>query len=767
MSVSRTWETRWWGIHFVLTVATLAVLSLLGARAETWSVGLAVVTGWLLHTVALWRPRRTSDPTQGPAAGRARVEDRYRLALEASQDGFWDCDLETGEVFTSPQIVELLGVPARDLTALEEAWQKLLHPADRAEAVARLEDLRAGRGRHHDVEYRLMAEDGTVRWVRARTEVSEVRSDGSAARLTGVISDITARKEQEERLRTLNSVLQSIRGINQLIKREKDEQQLIAGTVRILTSGKGFVHAWIALCAEDGRLDRFVAGGFKRPREELERHLHDGRRPRILQHAREEDGLLVADCPKLDWWLECDEEGIASMVFCLPLEHEADRFGYLCVSVPEMMAHDAVERSLFREVGEDLSFALAVARSRRERTEARAELIAAKERAEEANRAKDEFLALMSHEMRTPLNPIIGFTSILLEEVSDAEQRDYLETVLSASHRLLHLIDNLLAFVSLAPGATQPACRPFAPRALCREVLDNACAQAGRLALRLADAPAPLAAVEDDLQVRGDPEILRRVLGILLENACKYTPEGTITLTLGIESEPTEGPPIFVFAVEDTGHGIEPRLRERIFEPFMQVDSSYARAHEGAGLGLAIARKLVQILGGTIELSSEPSQGSRFTFRIPLEPAGKGPAEVVSAPEAWEVLRGRRILVVDDNLANAEVAETAFVRAGAQVRLAMSGPEALKTWEAEDPFDLVLMDLAMPGMDGLEVHRELQRRMSPERHVPVIAVSAHVTWEDRERSLAAGMVDHLGKPVSPRKLVEAAGRVLAGALRGG
>ncbi|WP_428155992.1 PAS domain-containing protein [Brevundimonas sp.] len=637
----------------------------------------------------------------------SRISEERHGTLELVEQiagvGHWRLNLASGAVEWSDQVFRIHGLDRASFDPHVDSAIDFYHPEDRAELLAAIEKTVAT-GEGYDRRLRLIRTDGEERIVlsQARAERDDA---GVVKALYGVFQDITDQQNQIARAKRDEARYRLLAdNIGDVITRIRPD-----GSSKYISPAIEALLGWTFEEMSGTALDYIHPDDQERVARSVLETMHTGKQCRLEHRAVHRDGSTV--------WVECTFRALAAKPG-QPSEVVA-------------VIRDMTDRKILAD-----------------------ELLEARDRAEAAAAAKSEFLANMSHELRTPLTSVIGFSNLLkASQALPDEERGYVARIATASEALLSVINDVLDYSKLEAGAIELEPQPFDPVALARETAQMMEAQCLAKGLSLQVELAP------DMPpcLMGDEARLRQILLNLLGNAVKFTAKGSVGLSLGGD-QGEDGVWRLTAAVTDTGIGMSPETLANLFERFSQADRSTTRLYGGTGLGLAISRRLARAMGGDILVSSQPSQGSTFHLTAPLLIADAGTR--TESPQLSVMPEGR-ILVADDSPANRELINVILSGLGLEVTTACDGAEAVHAVQSKT-YDVVLMDMQMPVMDGLTATREIRRlEQGTGRRLAIIALSANVQPDQIALCREAGMDDHLAKPLQLPALVAALSKHLA------
>ena len=634
----------------------------------------------------------------------AENEQRWLMALEATGLGVWDWNVVAGTVFYSGRWKAMLGYVEEEVANDPSAWSDRVHPEDFPHCRDALARHCSGQTDFYRCEYRIRHKNGSWRWVLDQGTAFERDPAGLPVRVVGTLTDVTERKQLEQSLAAYQSHL----------------EELVAERTASLARAEAIAHvgSW-HLDIRNNRLTWSdeayrifgVPPGEALTFESFAATIHPADSARV--HAAWRSALkgrpydvehrIIAD-GRVKWLRERAE-----------LVYDADG--------STVAAHGAVQDiTELKAAAEATSAALAAA--------------------QRLAQVKSEFLANMSHEIRTPLNAVLGLARIGARDTGDPPTRDTFARILDAGEHLLGVINDVLDISKIDAHKLRIEPRPFVLADTVAKARGFVARAAQEKALAYTAEPAP------DLPtwVSGDAQRVQQILVNLLSNAVKFTDRGEVRLRVAREGDQT------YFKVIDTGIGMTGEQLAHLFTPFEQGDSSVTRRHGGTGLGLAISQKLAGLMGGEITVESAPGAGTSFTLRLPLPVAAPLPAETAVPAQAGSRLRGLRVLAAEDIEVNRLILGDLLIQEGAEVEFAENGCQLLERLRHAGPtaFDVVLMDVQMPEMDGYEATRQLRVRAPG---LPVIGLTAHALAEERDRCLAAGMCEHVTKPIDTDRLV--------------
>ncbi len=701
------------------------------------------------------------DLTEQHAAQAAQREASHwhEMIVQTMRLGLWDWNPLTGQVHENARWTDMLGYAPGEIAGDATGWTQLTHPDDRDRVWSLLQEYLSGRTPAYRARLRMLYKDGQYRWIETAGRTIERDEQGRSVRMVGTHQDVheqvLAELAAEETRRRLALIVRaSVNGI----------WDLNLATRRIYMSPR-----MLDLLGLDG-----PAG--ERELDHLLRRLHkdDAARLRaaLEQGARESENIDLQVRVRIGASADARAGVPVNWRWCRFSGHWDNSLSEARISA-NRVAGSLVDIQGEREAEERLSrFAEDVWESRQLLEQRSAELTRAQHEAEAANHAKSDFLANMSHEIRTPMTAIIGYADLLLDQRQTPEERaDCVHTIRRSGQHLLALVNDILDLSKIEARRMTIERLPIAPAELIGEVLDLLRPRASEKGISIGVdylTPVPRA-------IHSDPTRLKQVLVNLVGNAVKFTEAGGVRLAVSLltpeHDGTTQGPSALRIEVHDTGIGMSSETIARLFKPFAQADGTMTRRFGGTGLGLVICNHLISMLGGKLDVTSTLGAGSVFTVTLTVDAQdaqslNHEPGAVLqrtsheSAAPTGAPLVGTRILLAEDGPDNQRLLGLLLRRAGAAVTIVDNGQSAFEAAQAAansaEPFNVVLLDMQMPILDGYGAVAKL-RAAGYTR--PIVALTAHALDADRDRCLAAGCSDYLTKPVDRALLISTCARL--------
>ncbi|MFN8250900.1 MAG: PAS domain S-box protein [Ferruginibacter sp.] len=629
----------------------------------------------------------------------AEFEQRFRTALEKIGDNVWEHDMRTGETYFSNITSEISGYLTGNPQENADIWWDQTHPEDRRMLITNDILYRSGKIDHHSIEYRIIGKDGNERWVLDRGVVIEKNAEGKPLKIVGTHTNITERKKTEQLLKLNEEKYRSIIANMNLGLLEVDNEEIVQYANQSFCNMSGF-----------------------EPDELI------GKKASLL-FTRGENSEMVETKNELR------KKGISD-VYEIAMKNKRGELRWWLISGAPRYDDKG---NLVGSIGIHLDIT--------EQKELELELLEAREAAEQSAKTKELFLANMSHEIRTPMNAILGMSKQLTKTTLNSTQHFYLDTINKAADHLLVVINDILDISKVEAGKLSLENIGFKPEDVIKHCMTVMSHRAEEKGLRLIKE-----GTSDTCPVFiGDPHRLTQVLLNLISNAVKFTDKGYVMVACKLLPE-NNGRQTFVVSVTDTGIGMDEGFQKNLFQKFTQEEKTTARKYGGTGLGMSISKQLVELMGGVIEVKSKKGIGTTITMSVPFTLGTLSDIPKEDRTEInTEILKNKKILLVEDNEMNRLVATTVLAPTGVIITEAENGEEAVSLLQAHH-FDLVLMDVQMPVMDGLEATAIIREHINKE--IPVIALTANAIKGESERCKQAGMNDFLSKPFEEEDLIQ-------------
>ena len=683
-----------------------------------------------------------------------KANQQYALTMQATLIGLWNWDLKTNKIEWSDEAFQQLGYAPQSFPLSLEVFQNLLHPQD-LEPMMQSIKQQMHKTASFTFEFRLKNANNGWSWIKGQGNTIEKNAEGLPIKMAGTHLEITAQKELQLQTERQNTLLQAIWKANQNFMTTQNIQntseELLKDILKFTESEYGFIgevlhddnqapylkiFALTNLGPHQNAWDKFQAQSEKR----LEfRNLNN-----LFGYAMVHQTSVISNNPSQDprsGGIPAGHPPLKSFLG-IPVFYAGQMIGFFGIANAKQgyNEQDIDQLSIFSQNFSSLIYAK---RQQTQQAELNIALQKERDRADQANKAKSEFLANMSHEIRTPMNGILGLSELGLKKKDPQQLHEHLYKVHYSGRLLLRIIDDILDFSKIEAGKMQLDPQPFYLTNLIDSLYSLFSTNAEQKGLKLSilsDCPPNLCLFADEIR-------LRQILNNLISNAIKFTEKGEVNVRIrALKSDPHQT--TIQFKVKDTGIGMTPEQTQNLFQAFNQADTSISRKHGGTGLGLVISERLIEMMGGEkMQMTTEVNQGTCFAFTLPLSTCTEHQTQALKQKQQNTTIENHfsgHVLLVEDNEINQEVAREMLGLFGLTVTLAVNGKVAVEKLQ-QNRYDLVLMDIQMPVMDGYQACTEI-RKFNPT--VPIIALTAAAMIEDRDKAVSVGMNDHLSKPIN-------------------
>jgi len=669
--------------------------------------------------------------------------ERLDLALTSSNTGLWEWSPVSGSIYQNEQWFKQLGYSSDEFANDHDPLDKLMHPDDSIATFEKLDKHLKAETDFFQAEFRLKAKDGNWKWILSNGKAISNPETGVTDRVLGVHLDISERKRAEVELKGVLKQVNILYETSLALGKTFNLEQLLGTILTKLKQVIPFDSASVQELSGDC-LEIIYVHGFSDKDDVIGLRFPIRKGTYTQKVLADKKPLFVNDVRALVEFSDMSQGTKIRSWLGIPLIFNNEVIGKLTLDKHEVGFYDEENARLGGAFATQAAIAI-------KNVHLFEELRIAKEVAEDATQAKSDFLANMSHEIRTPMNAIMGMTHLALDTQLTDKQTNYLTKVYNSATSLLGIINDILDFSKIEAGKMEMEEVDFNLDAVLENVNTLISIKAEEKGLNLNfDIPAEIPRF-----LIGDSLRLGQIIINLSNNAVKFTEKGSVTIESRL-LENSESNCKLRFAVKDTGIGLTQEQIGKLFKSFSQADSSTTRKFGGTGLGLTISKRFVEMMNGEIWVESEPGKGSAFIFTAEF---GHGDESKVASSsqsvdsEALKPIQGARILLVEDNEINQQVAKEMLEKAGFIVNIAEDGQQGVEAVETKE-YDIVLMDIQMPIMDGYTATKTI-RKISKFKDLPILAMSASAMTQDQENATAAGMNGHVAKPIEPQQLFSA------------